>query len=226
MNIIDGKDYKSEFVKAIYYLNSHYFKSIDYFVTLNKLSIEIDEEFDYFDKDDPTKIFKSLKRTRHVVRKDLLKQEPLNLYNSAMNYEGESRFLLLYRVLEFFMNEALKKLSEKLRYDNSISSEELIIKLSIRDEEAQLQNLLSNVTSAKEKAKLSKFCKETELISLENFNKIGSKLYSFRNSIVHAKEKEIERTRFPNPFENNDEVRNWNNVLDLIARKSIMKLNM
>lgn len=223
--ISNGNDFKDEFSKGIYYLNSYYLKPISFYATLKSVELNDSDPLELFSREDPESIFEVAKRKRNVSRKDFQKCEPLNLYNYATTIQGEQRFLSYYRVLEFFMEQALIKRANKLRFNNLISDEELVKELSIRKEEEQLKTLLKEVLSHNKKTKLINYCLHRQIIEERRVDKIAVQLYRFRNSIVHAKEKETLNTNFPNPFELNNDLSIWITIADELARACIMKLN-
>ena len=112
-----------------------------------------------------------------------------------------------------------------MRVDSSVSDEELVKELSVRQEEDQLINLLKTVLTQSKKNRLLNYCLHKGIITGNKFEKIGTELYRYRNSIVHAKERELSNTNFPNPFEINPKLHNWIYVTDELARECIMKLN-
>lgn len=225
MVVANGIDYKNEFIKGIYYLNSYYLKSIAFYAQLKSVALNNDDPLELFSRDDPETIFEVAKRRRNIKRKDFQRCEPLNLYNFATSAIGEQRFLTYYRVLEFFMEQALIERAKKLRLDSSVSDEDLIKELSVRQEEDQLINLLKTVLTQSKKSNLLNYCLHKGIIAERKFEKIGTELYRFRNSIVHAKERELSTTNFPNPFELNTKLDNWIYITDELARECIMKLN-
>lgn len=225
IGISNGNNFKDEFSKGIYYLNSYYLKPISFYASLKSVEFNDDDPLDLFSTDDTESIFEVAKRKRNVKRKDFQKCEPLNLYNYATSIKGEQRFLSYYRVLEFFMEQAFIKRAHKLRFDDAISDEELVTKLSIRKEEEQLKILLKEVLSQSKKGKLINYCISKGIVEKRSIDKIAVKLYKFRNSIVHAKEKEVLNTNFPDPFELNSNLNIWISITEKLARECIMELN-
>lgn len=225
MNVASGLDYKDEFIKGIFYLNSCYLKSIAFYAQLKSVAFDDSDPLELFSRDDPESIFKGAKRKRNIKRKDFRKSEPLKLYNYATTAKVEQRFLSYYRVLEFFMEQAIIQRANKLRLDSSVSDEDLVKELSIQKEEEQLKTLLKTVLSQSKKSKLLNYCLHKKIITERKFDKIASELYRYRNSIVHAKEREIMNTNFPNPFEINTNLNGWIYITDELAKECIMKLN-
>ncbi len=225
MKVTSGLDFKNEFIKGVFYLNSYYLKPIAFYAQLKSFALNNDDPLELFSRDDPDSIFNVAKRKRNIKRKDFHRCEPLNLYNYATSAMGEQRFLSYYRVLEFFMEQALIERAKCLRLDSSVSDEELIKELSVRQEEDQLINLLKTVLTQPRKSRLLNYCLHKGIITERKFEKIGTELYRFRNSIVHAKEKELSNTNIPNPFELNSKLYKWIYITDELARECIMRLN-
>ena len=225
LSLNDGLDYKEEFCKALYYLNSYYLKPIGFHATLMRLDSSDDDPLDILYENEVEDVFKKASRKRNFKRKNFISIEPLNLYNEAMGKHGEQRFMLLYRILEFFISRAIKKKIVDMRYDTTISEEEILKAISLKNEEQQLSNLLKEVLTPSNKRRLSEFCNSNGLIDGSEFNKVCMSLYAYRNSLVHAKETEIERTSFPDPFEDKEHTNLWANIVDEIARKCIKKYN-
>ncbi|MCD4712772.1 MAG: hypothetical protein K8R73_05760 [Clostridiales bacterium] len=221
----DQLNYKEEFSKALFYLNSYYLKPTGFHATLMHLELSIDDPLDIFYEYDAEDIFNKVPRKRIIKRKDFISIEPLNLYNEAVQKQGEQRFLLLYRILEFFIARAIKKKIADLRYDRSVFEEDIMTAINFRNEEHQLRNLILEVITSSNKKKLSEYCFNKGLIDSDDFGKVCLSLYSYRNSLVHAKETELNQTVFPNPFEEREQINSWLYVVDEIARKSIKKYN-
>ncbi len=75
------------------------------------------------------------------------------------------------------------------------------------------------------KKKLTNYAFNNGLIDINKFNMLIRQLYKFRNSIVHAKERHIQDTTIPNPFEENQIVYRWINIVDELSRRCIKKFN-
>lgn len=218
-------DYKNEFSKALYYLNSHYLKPIGFYGKLKRLTLRDEDPLGLFSGEDSSAIFNVAKRTRNRKRDNFINIAPINLYNAAFKNTGTYRFLSFYRVLEFFMEQALIERAKVLRNDNTVSEIELIKELSIRTEEEQLINLIKSITTSYKKGKMMDYCIFNGIINVREFKSIPKKLYQYRNSLVHAKEKEITRTNIPSPFENIPNEITWINIVEEFARECIKKLN-
>ena len=221
----EGLNYQEEFCKALFYLNSYYLKSTGFYASLLRLELDFDDPLDIFYENDIEDIFQTVTRKRNLKRKNFKSIEPLNLYNDASSKLGEQRFLMLYRILEFFISRAIHRKIANLRYDSSKSEEYILDSISFRSEEQQLSNLMKESLTLNLKSKLKEFCYRNNLIESNNFNLVSIALYAYRNSLVHAKESEIARTNFPNPFENYEDINSWIFVVDEIARRCIKKYN-
>lgn len=222
VKIENHSDFKNLFIKALYYLNSHYLKNIGFFANVNHLYMNFDYSYDENENDD---FFHKATRKRIIKRKDLLNIEPLLFYNHAQILNSENKFRELYRILEFFFNKAKLYKLKNCRFDESISEDKIFKLIDIRNEEKQLANLLNESLSPSVKNKLTQYCKFNKLIKLNEFKYIHQQLYAFRNSIVHAKESEIDRTLLPDPFEYTSDIDKWIYVVDVIAQKCIQKYN-
>jgi len=225
MAITSGLDYKNEFTKGIFYLNSCYLKPIHFYAQLKSIAFNNDDPLELFSRDDPESFFKIAKRSRTIKRKDFIKCEPLNLYNYATVVKGEQRFFAYYRVLEFFMEQAIIHRAKNLRTDLKISDEDLVKELCARNEEEQLIILLKEVLSQSKKNKFLNYCQIKNIITQKKIENIASALYKYRNSIVHAKERQIANTNFPDPFDINTKLHYWVYIVGELARECIMKFN-
>lgn len=224
-SLVEGLNFKEEFCKALYYLNSHYLKPTGFHASLMRLELSYDDPLDIFYENEIEDIFQKASRKRKRTRKDFASIEPLNLYNESTYKQGEQRFLMLYRILEFFISRAILGKIESMRYDSNISSSEILRSINLKSEEQQLSNLLDEALSSGQKNKLRKFCFSNNLIDSDDFKKVCESLYTYRNSLVHAKETEINRTTFPNPFEDREQINKWLYIVDEVARRCIKKYN-
>jgi len=225
MSVKNGDDFKKEFSKGLYYLNSDYLNPISIFAKLQSLEISFEDSLDLYGYEDSHSVFNVAKRKRNVKRKDFKKSEPLNLYNYAVSSQGEQKFLSYYRILEFFMEQALIERANVIRYNSAITNAELIQELNSRNEQEQLVILLKTVLSNYQKGKISGFCLKHGLIKKREFKLVAIEIYKYRNSIVHAKEKESLVTNFPTPFNENSKSVDWIKVVERLAKECIMKLN-
>jgi hypothetical protein len=214
---------KDDIIKAIYFLNSYYLKKIGYVSRIFQMNIDYDA-IELWNTDESEK-FKKLNRVRTRERYDFLSLEPLKLYNHSQLLNGDEKFLLLYRILEFFMDRArIKKLNE-LRSDKTVTDNELLKIIDKRNEEMLLENLLNSSLNANQKKRLSGYAFHCKLIPSNNYQSLPKALYKYRNSIVHAKEQQITETKIPDPFSQSTETYSWTYIVDDIALKCIIKYN-
>jgi len=225
MVVQTGTNFKDEFSKAVYYLNSHYLKKIGFYAKLKRLTLGDEDPLGLFSGEDPEEIFKVAKRIRNRKRDNFISVIPINLYNAAFRNTGTFRFLSFYRVLEFFMEQALIERAKTLRKDNTVSEIELIKELSIHTEKEQLINLCKSVTTPYKKGRMMGYCMNKGIIGSREFKKIPVKLYRYRNSLVHAKEKKIIETNIPTPFESIPNDSTWIYIVEELARECMNKLN-
>lgn len=218
-------DYKSEIIKALYYLNAFYLKNIGFVASINHLRFEVGDPLGIFYEHDIDEVFKKVSRTRNRKRKDFYKTEPLCLYNHANTLNSDQKFLYLYRVLEFFTERAKERKLKELRFDNTINETEILKTLDLKNEEKHLEMLLKESVTESLKRKLTGYAFNNRLIEEEKFNKLVRQLYKFRNSVVHAKEGQIQDTLIPNPFEENLTINRWIYIADELSRRCIKKYN-
>ena len=155
MVLSTDKSFKDEFSKGLYYLNSHYLKPISFYAKLKSLEFANYDPLELFSGVEPRKVFEVAKRQRNIKRNDFQKIEPIVLYNYAISVQNEQRFLSYYRVLEFFIEQALIKRTGELRCDSNISDEQLIQEINLKSEEKQLSNLLNVLLTPIKKRKLT-----------------------------------------------------------------------
>lgn len=214
-----SEDYRDIFAKAIYYLNSHYLANTGVAATLRHLSTDTDyEEFYKLEEK-----LEKLSRKRIRKRKNFLVTDPLKLYNYACSLKDETKFLAYYRVLEFFFDRYKSKTVSDNRFDKSFSDVDLIKLASLKGELDHLKGLLSSISTNSVRDKLSKYALHKGLIRNNSFAELATQLYSFRNSIVHAKESQIERTAIPDPFdiEQTSLINSWIYIAKIFADLAI-----
>ena len=192
-----NEDYRDIFSKAIYYLNAHYLANTGVTASLRHLGTYTD--YDEFYKLEEK--LEKLSRKRIRKRKNFSVIDPLKLYNYACSLKGENKFLAYYRVLEFFFERYKIKTVSGKRFDKNFTDAELIKLASLKGELDHLKGLLNNISTSSVRNKLSKYAIHKGLIGNNGFDELATQLYSFRNSIVHAKESQIERTAIPDPFD-------------------------
>jgi len=222
----DSEKHEEYCIKSLYYLNSHYLQKPDLYARIWHLEspqTNYDLLSTHIEVED---ILRNLKSPQAVLHDDFISTEPLSIYNYACTLDTETSFLEFYRVLEFFfMSYQLTRISE-LRYDNSYSEKDILEELQIRNEVQFLKKMLHHTISRSIKSKLLKFAQDKDLIDgIYNFNNLVTKLYDFRNSIVHSKQEELNRTKIPNPFKPDNEIKAWSYITRKLADGVIQKLN-
>ncbi len=231
--ITDNDDYKNAFKKGLFYLNYYYLQHTSFHAELMLLSGRNDGYKDqeiYENRDNYENvmdyIFSEIKRDRSRKRADFINVEPLSLYLDSRYKKGENRFLSLYRILEFFMQRAIIKKIDDVRKNDNVSTEDILKISSNRNEEKQLSNLLQEVATESLRNRLCNYCISKQIIpSGSAYNKIHKELYQFRNSLVHAKETELNRAYIPDIFGNGSTVESWNYVVEMLAIRCIEKYN-
>lgn len=217
------ENYMNIFFKSLYYLNSHYFVNTG--VTASLTHLGIDTDYDEFHKLNEKLEKLSLKRIRN--HKNFMDTNPLNLYNYACSLKGENKFLTFYRVLEYFFDSYKNKTVNSKRYDQNITDAELIKLASLKGELEYLKGLLKIITTNSVRNRLCKYAVRKKITKSNNFDELSTQLYSFRNSIVHAKESQIERTLIPDPFdiERTNTIKNWIYITRIFADLAISFYN-
>ena len=218
------KDIKDDIIKVMYYLNSHYLKSIGFVAKLYQMEIINDDPLNFWDTD-LQDIFKKINRVRTRTRTDFISMEPLKLYNQAQLLNGDEKFLYLYRILEFFMQRARIRKVNEIRYDKNISDLLLLKTIDQKNQEMLLENLLNESLNSNQKKRISGYAFNCKLILEDKYECLTKSLYKYRNSIVHAKEQQIMDTKIPDPFDQNNENQPWINIVDDIVLKCIKKYN-
>lgn len=222
----DHKIAESSFHKALYYLNSHYLKPVGLVACLRHLETGFDDPLGlYYGTSEPEEVFKKIIRSRIRQRNDFVNTEPLVLYNHACNSSGIESFLSFYRVLEFFFTRGILARIEALRHDPSASAQDILDSAIFRNEEQQLQNLVKKVLTASQKKKLFEYARSHSLISDNKIRDVVSGLYAFRNSLVHAKEKQLHKATLLDPFEKNPNIQKWTYIVAVCAERAIRQLN-
>jgi len=219
---------KLDFIKALYYLNSSYLKKIGFVASVNHLEIDDSDPLDLWNND-IYDIFDRIKTSDIKLKPDLDSIKPLTFYNYAQASKGDEKFLNLYRILEFFMNRSrLKKLKE-IRRNSHYSEEDILKFVENMNEEKLLINLISETLKGREQIKnrLLNFAYEHNLIQQKDSNILClcKELYKYRNSLVHAKETQIENTLVPNLFIKSTDKEYWIDILNEISVEVIKKYN-
>jgi len=214
------------FHKALYYINSHYFKPVDLVASLKHLETDFDDPLGiFYGGTEPEEAFKKIIRKRIRTRDDFTNIEPLVLYNHACISAGNEAFISYYRVLEFFFIRAILNNIEVLRNDLSANSQDILDIASARNEEEQLRNLIANILTSSQKKKLFEYAKKQNLIKDSKLHDFVAGLYAFRNSLVHAKEKQLQKTTLPDPFMTSSNIKKWTYIVAVCAERAIRKFS-
>lgn len=212
--------------KALYYMNSHYLKPIGLVASLQHVNPTFDDPLGlYPGTNAPEEVFKKIVRRRIRQRKDFLSTEPLLLYNHACKSSASEAFLSFYRGLEFFFTRSILAAIDSLRSNPAASAQDIVNVAIARNEEQQLKNLLSIVLTASQKKKLSDYAYSKSLIDNSEFPALVKGMYSFRNSLVHAKEKELQKTTLPDPFSSMNLIQKWTYIIAVCAERAIKVMN-
>ncbi|WKL03171.1 hypothetical protein Q0F98_05730 [Paenibacillus amylolyticus] len=150
--------------------------------------------------------------------------EPIALYNKAKKLEDP---ILYYRILEYFFI-INKKLEIKKSIDDYNKANEIdvfIIEMSglYRKEELELlKNLLVNIEGIEH---LTEYAKEKGLVDSFDVPTFSTKLYEYRNSIVHSKFDTKFKINVPTIeiFHPESKDRYWIEILRKLAEKVIVQ---
>lgn len=216
------KQHKESFIKALYYLNSHYLQRTGNSVSIYQV---LPEDYDILieESEYDNVVNVEIKRTR--TRKDFISIEPIILFNHASTQNKENCFLSFYRILEFFFYRALENELKKLRFDSNVAEKTIIQTIQKKDERNLLFTLLSNTLTDAEKRNIVSFLLHKSIIDKNTFTCLCNRLYDYRNSLVHSKEYQINSTQLPDLFNERKEYEIWNYVIRNIARICISRLN-
>jgi len=223
---VDNKLAEASFHKALYYINSHYLKPVGLVVALRHVESDFDDPLGlFYGTSEPEEAFKKIIRRRIRQRDDFINTEPLILYNHACISSGNESFISYYRVLEFFFTRAILANIEILKNDPSASAQDILNSATARNEEQQLRNLITRILTPSQKNKIFEYAKAQSLIKEAKLHEFVSGLYTFRNSLVHAKEKQLQKTTLPDPFVTNSNIKKWTYIVAVCAERAIRQLN-
>ena len=114
---------------------------------------------------------------------------------------------------------------EILRNDPSANAQDILDSAFARNEEQQLRNLIANILTPSQKKKLFEYAKTQNLIKDAKLNDFVAGLYTSRNSLVHAKEKQLQKTTLPDPFMVNSNIKKWTYIVAVCAERAIRQLS-
>ena len=115
---------------------------------------------------------------------------------------------------------------ERLRHDPTVTADALFKVASGHQERPQLRTLLESALTPAQRRRLLMLAERHALLPASTaVAALAEALYVFRNSVVHAKERELVRTALPNPLEPSSPVLlGWTVVVEHIAVCAIRRL--
>lgn len=137
--------------------------------------------------------------------RDFKHASPINSFNGAMRSGSKhEKFLYLYKILEFFWRSAFLEKVVTLRTGklDDLAYGNAIFELNNYRELERLKSLLEILVDED----VEEVLKNDLLLDMENVGKLAADIYDFRNSIVHAKEEQIDKAepaeRYSGEFSN------------------------
>ena len=218
---------KPAVAKALYYLNSQYLRPLELFARIRSIAITFNDPLglEGGGKKDFEKEFETIIRSRTRNRLDYKTIEPLLLFNHAAQANEMEQFLNYYRVLEFFMQRGVIKAIDTARYDRTVTSQQILKTIATRNEKSQLEQLIQKILTDAKKRKLDEYARRNVPMKCTSQGSLADQLYTFRNSVIHAKEAEITQTTLPSPFQPDELLARWNYIVKILADNAIRKLN-
>lgn len=128
-------------------------------------------------------------------------------------------------MLKFFTNRSAISSIDKMRRDQAVPSSDILKFIVAKNEESLLIQLVHNVLTSSQKEKLTSHAHRNRLLTDTAPAALAKALYTFRNSVIHAKEVEIAKTMAPDPFRESEPFEKWTYIVRFIAERSIIKLN-
>ncbi|ANH69204.1 hypothetical protein [Mitsuaria sp. 7] len=149
--------------------------------------------------------------------------EPLRCFFYAKSAaDPAAACIQFYRVLEFYAFLSLTRSLSALRRDANVSDREFLFKsaqLLSKDEQSSIVRLVVEL-STKE---LLDFAAGEGLITRSDRSLLGSSLYQFRNSIVHAKQDQRAPVTVDSIIGSSSTTKAWKRVLQQLAQKALGK---
>lgn len=196
--------------KALYYLNSHYMKKINFAISIFDLPLSWDSTYDDSE----------ISRKRSRKRKDFTNIIPIKLYNYACNQRNDSRFLSFYRVLEYYFQYAIEDEIKELRFNKSITNKVIIKKIKeLQSEKEALSLLIKKVVPKHDLDYYQKLLQNNKLLDLKSG--LSNQLYQFRCSLVHAKSNMEDFIYVPDFRENDKSINIWTTIVKALSEKCI-----
>lgn len=181
-------------------------------VRLDLMSFEIPDAIDVDWQESPDARHHDLRLPRPVS--DI---EPLRLFQRGLSEsQSTSAFLHFYRVLEFYSIIQLQDSVSGLRWDRDLTAKEFLKRVAgviDRDE----RNLLGMLLSKLADSGVLNAAKSKGLIEAASVEALCSAIYSFRNSVVHAKYDQRASITVESPFEINDAAKEWSLLCKRLA---------
>lgn len=203
---VEENDFEKKLFQAVFIINAYFLnKKGFYLCLLNSFApmyIEWDEK----------KVQKYLSDNKKVSIPINIEKSPIEmicLYTQAQALTGDKKFLCLYRIIEYYADYNLLSKFKQYRFNNNVKDDfffDLFIKT--KDESKMLNELITDILN--EQFLDEKFS-NTEIFQEKNKSRLNlkkffaEKLYEYRNSIVHSKYKEINRSKinsiYPEQFD-------------------------
>lgn len=206
--------------QALFYLNSNYLWPVGGSASLACLYLPSDHLEPAFVRHLP-----DLFRSRVRSHPPLADNAPLLIFNDAITQAGEARFLMFYRVLEYFFHRAVLIDLATARYDKGISNDFLVHIARDQKELPQLTRLILGSFTPPWRKRLASFAARKRLITKPDITLLPPALYSYRNSLVHAKELELGRVTLPDPFRGDETAENWMPIVEECASRAIRRFS-
>lgn len=147
--------------------------------------------------------------------------EPLRmLLRGRQERDPDYGFLQLYRVLEFFSVLTSEAKVEQMRGDRGLSTRQLLLELHAligRDEKIALGRLLAQIADAA----LLQRARDAGLIGETTANALTNAIYTFRNSVVHAKADQQAHLFSESVFLNESKAAAWRQICEDLAWKAM-----
>ncbi|MDO9310833.1 MAG: hypothetical protein Q7T85_03950, partial [Nitrosomonas sp.] len=147
--------------------------------------------------------------------------EPLRcFYYARVNVEAMVSCLQYYRVLEYYAFFSLQGDLTSLRRDSSISDNDFLLEVSkmiSREEKGPLIKLVAMIAEPS----VITSAVSSGLISSPDSTALGTAIYNFRNSIVHAKYDQRAAMRVDSVVSPSSEARAWMLILERLAEAAI-----
>jgi DNA-directed RNA polymerase subunit L len=115
---------------------------------------------------------------------------------------------------------------DNLRTKPTASASDILDIAIVRNEEQQLQNLLRSVLTTSQKQKVCEYAYSQKLTDSPQMPALTKGMYAYRNSLVHAKEKELLKTTLPDPFMSMPIIQKWTYLVAVCAERAIRILNI